>query len=60
MKLQYSQKTENMLKVCPESIYILQKVSEVSIPITNKYGKLKVQIKHHFVEMQLPLTSEIL
>ena len=48
MKLQYSQKTENMLKVCPESIYILQKVSEVSIPITDKYGKLKVQIKTSF------------
>ena len=42
MKLWYSQKTENKLKVCPESMYIPQKVSEVSIPITNKYGKLKV------------------
>ena len=35
-------KTENKLKVCPESMYIPQKVSEVTIPITNKYGKLKV------------------
>ena len=42
MKLRYSQKTENKLKVCPESMYIPQKVSEVTIPITNKYGKLKV------------------
>ena len=42
MKLQCSQKTVNKLKVCPESMYIPQKVSEVTIPITNKYGKLKV------------------
>ena len=42
IKLHYSQKTENKLKVCPESMYIPQKVSEVTIPITNKYGKLKV------------------
>ena len=42
MKLRYSPKTENKLKVCPESMYIPQKVSEVTIPITNKYGKLKV------------------
>ena len=42
MKLQYSQKTENKLKVCPESMYIPQKVSEVTISITNKYGKSKV------------------
>ena len=42
MKLRYSQKTENKLKVCPESMHIPQKVSEVTIPITNKYGKLKV------------------
>ena len=42
MKLRYSQKTENKLKVYPESMYIPQKVSEVVIPITNKYGKLKV------------------
>ena len=34
---------ENKLKVCPKSMYILpQKVSEVAIPIINKYGKLKV------------------
>ena len=42
MKLYYSPKTENKLNVCPESMYILQKVSEVTIPITNKNGKLKV------------------
>ena len=42
MKLWYSQKTENKLKVCPESMYIPQKVFEVSIPVTNKYGKIKV------------------
>ena len=42
MKLWYSRKTESKLKVCPESMYIPQKVSEVTIPITNKYGKLKV------------------
>ena len=42
MKFWYSQKTENKLKVCPESMYIPQKVSEVSIPITKKYDKLKV------------------
>ena len=41
MKLRCSQKTESKLKICPESIYIPQKVSEVTIPITNKYGKLK-------------------
>ena len=40
--IQTSQKTENKLKVCPKSMYIPQKVSEVTIPITNKYGKLKV------------------
>ena len=37
-----SQKTENKQKVCPKSMYIQQKVSEVTMPITNKYGKLKV------------------
>ena len=42
MKLQYSQKSENKLKVCPESMYIPPKVPEGTIPITNKYGKLKV------------------
>ena len=42
MKLQYSQKTENKLKVWPESMYIPPKVSEVTISITNKYCKLKV------------------
>ena len=33
-----------MLKVlvCPESMYILQTVSEVTVPITNTCGKLKV------------------
>ena len=36
MKLQYSQKTENKLKVCLESMYIPPKVYEVTIPITNK------------------------
>ena len=37
-------KTENMLKVlvCPESMYILRTVSEVTVPITNTCGKLKV------------------
>ena len=42
MKLQYSQKTENKLKVYPESMYIPQRVSKVTIPVTNKYGKLKI------------------
>ena len=42
MKLRYSQKTENKLKVCPESMHIPQKVSKVTISVTNKYGKLKV------------------
>ena len=37
-----SQKTEIKLKVYPKSMYIPQKVPEVLIPITNKYGKLKV------------------
>ena len=60
MKLQYSEKTENKLSACPESIYISQKVSEVTIPITNKYGKLKVKIKTSFCRNELPLTSEIL
>ena len=47
MKLQYRlvKKLKNKLKVCPKSMYISQKVSEVTIPITNKYGKLKVKIK---------------
>ena len=36
MKLQYSQKTENKLKVCPESMYIPPKASEVTIPIIYK------------------------
>ena len=39
MKLRYSQKTEKKVKVCPENMYIPQKVSEVTIPITDKYGK---------------------
>ena len=42
MKLRYGQKAESKLKVCPESMYVPQKVSEVAIPIINKYGKLKV------------------
>ena len=44
MKLQYSQKTEKKAcpEVCPESMHIPKKVSEVTIPIKNKYGKLKV------------------
>ena len=35
--MQTSPKTENKLKVkvCPKSMYITQKVSEVTIPITN-------------------------
>ena len=41
MKLHYSQKTENKLKVCPDGM-LPRKVSEVTIPITNKYGKLRV------------------
>ena len=45
MKLQ---KTESKLKVYSEWKYILQKVSEVTIPIANKYGKLKVWIKASF------------
>ena len=60
MKLWYSRKTESKLKVCPESMYIPQKVSEVTIPITNKYGKLKVKIKTSICRNELPLTSEIL
>ena len=60
MKLQYSQKTENKLKVCSESMYIPQKVSEVTILITNKYGKLKVKMKTSICRNELPLTSEIL
>ena len=44
MKLQYRlvKKLKKKLKVCPKSMYIPQKVSEVTIPITNKYGKIKV------------------
>ena len=56
--VQTSQKTENKLKVCPKSMYIPQKVSEVSIPITNKYGKVKVQLKTLFYRNELPLASE--
>ena len=57
MMLQYSQKTENKLKVCPESMYIPQKVSAV----TKKYSKLKVLIKTSFCRnVCLPLTSETL
>ena len=42
-------------------MYIPQKVSEVTIPTTNKYGKLKFKSKHHFVPRnELPLTSGIL
>ena len=37
-----SQKTEKKLKVLPKAMYIPQKWSEVTIPMTNKYGKLKV------------------
>ena len=48
MKLRYSQKTENKLKACPESMHIPQNVSEVTTPITNKHGKLKVYIKTSF------------
>ena len=36
MKLQYNQKTENKLKVCPESMYIAPEVSEVTIPVICK------------------------
>ena len=60
MKLQCCKKTESKLKVCPERMYIPQKVPEVTIPITNKYGKLKVKIKTSFCRNELPLTSEIL
>ena len=35
-------------------MYIPQKVSEVTIPITNKYGKLKVKIKTLFCKIVLP------
>ena len=44
-------------------MYILpQKLFEaiVTIPITNKYGKLKVKMKTSFCRNELPLTSEIL
>ena len=39
-------------------MYIPQKVPEVTIPITNKYGKLKVKIKTSFCRNELALTSE--
>ena len=53
MKVQYSQKTEKKLKVlvCTESMYI-QKVSAVTIPVTNKSGNLKRLKSKHFVGMQ--------
>ena len=51
---QYCQKTENKLKLCPKRMYIPQKESEVTIPITNKYGKLKVEIKTSFCRNELP------
>ena len=35
-------------------MYIPQKVSKVTIPITNKYGKLKVKIKTSFCRNELP------
>ena len=43
-------------------MYIPQKLFEVlvTIPITNKYGKLKVKIKTSFSRNELPLKSEIL
>ena len=41
-------------------MYIPQKVSEVTILITNKHGKLKIKIKTSFCRNELPLTSEIL
>ena len=43
MKLQYRVvKKLKTAKSMSKSMYIPQKVSEVTIPITNKYGKLKV------------------
>ena len=41
-------------------VYTTQKVSEVTIPVTNKYDKLKVKIKRSICRNELPLTSEIL
>ena len=42
-------------------MYIPQKVSEVTIPITNnKYDKLKVKINTSICRNEFPLTSEIL
>ena len=35
-------------------------IYEVAIPITNKYGKLKVLIKTSFCRNELPLTSRTL
>ena len=42
MQLQYSQKTENRPKACSESVYHKK---YVKVLITNKTGKLKVNIK---------------
>ena len=39
-------------------MYIPQKVSEVTIPITNKYGKLKVKIKSLICRNGLPLQRQ--
>ena len=57
MKLQYRlvEKTENKLKVCPKCMYIPQKASEVTIPITNKYSQSKVKIKTSICRNELPL-----
>ena len=41
-------------------MYIPQKVSQVTIAVANKYGKLKVKIKTSVCRNELPLTSEIL
>ena len=48
MKLQYGQKTEKRLNLCPESVYHKK---YVKLQITNKTGKLKVQIKASFCKI---------
>ena len=54
-KLKTSYKYVQKLCIC-----IPQKVSEVTIPIANKYSKLKVKMKTSFCRNELLLTSEIL
>ena len=55
MKLQYSQKTENRPKACSESIYHKK---YVKVLITNKTGKLKVNIKASICKKHPPTFAE--